>query len=75
MGKIVFNITRAGRDLNCMNQYYKIAKVVVLYLISPASYLVSKFNIDNENAMLFRMTINICYYTAIIIVYFIITNI
>jgi hypothetical protein len=58
-----------------MNQYYEVAKLVALYLISPASYLVSKFNIDNENAMLFRMTINICYYTAIISVYFIITNI
>ena len=58
-----------------MNQYYEAAKLVALYLICPASYLVSKFNIDNENAMLFRMTINICYYTAIISVYFIITNI
>lgn len=44
-----------------MHQYYEVAKLVALYLISPASYLVSKFNIDNENAMLFRMTINICY--------------
>ena len=58
-----------------MNQLYKFTRLILLYLISPASYLVSKFNIDNENAILFRMTINICYYTAVISIYFIITNI
>lgn len=58
-----------------MNQLYKITTLTLLYLISPASYFVSRFNIDNENAMLFRMTINICYYTALISIYFIITNI
>ena len=58
-----------------MNQLYKFTRLILLYLISPASHLVSKFNIDNENAILFRMTINICYYTGIISIYFIITNI
>jgi hypothetical protein len=58
-----------------MNHLYKFIKLILLYLISPASYLVNKFNIDNENAILFRMTINICYYTAVISIYFIITNI
>ena len=58
-----------------MNHLYKFTSLILLYLISPASYLVSKFNIDNENAILFRMTINICYYTAVISIYFIITNI
>ena len=45
-------------------------KSMILYLISPASYFVKKYNIDGENMMLLRMTINICYYTAIISIYF-----
>ena len=64
-----------SKDLYLMNQLHKITTLTLLYLISPASYFVSRFNIDNENAMLFRMTINICYYTALISIYFIITNI
>ena len=54
-----------------MNGFYEITKVIILYLFSPASYFISRYKIDKNNVMLFRMSINICYYTAIISLYFI----
>ena len=48
-------------------------KKFLLYLISPASYFVSKYGIKDEEAMMMRMTINISYYTAVVTIYFLIT--
>lgn len=55
--------------------YFKFIKLMLLYLVSPASYFVNRYKMDGENMMLLRMTINICYYTAIISIYFIVINI
>ena len=54
--------------------FYKLYKLIILYLISPASFLAIKLNIDEDNIMLFRMTVNITYYTSIVAVFFIIIN-
>jgi len=58
-----------------MAKYFNFIKLLILYLISPASYFVNRYKINGENMMLLRMTINICYYTAIISMYFVIINI
>lgn len=58
-----------------MVSYLSFIKLVILYLISPASYFVNRYKIDGENMMLLRITINICYYTIIISIYFIVINI
>jgi len=58
-----------------MARYYKALKLIMFYLVNPASYITSKAKLDDEHLMLFRMTVNICYYAAIISIYFIITNI
>lgn len=58
-----------------MANYFNFIKLMILYLVSPASYFVNRYKIDGENMMLLRMTINICYYTAIISIYFIVINI
>ena len=57
-----------------MNKLCRMYKLVALYLISPASFLVSKYKIEEANAMLFRMTVNTTYYTAIVAIIFLIIN-
>ena len=57
-----------------MARYYKALKLIIFYIVSPASYITSKVRLDDGHLMLFRMTVNICYYAAIISIYFIITN-
>ena len=57
-----------------MNKFCRMYKLVALYLISPASFLVSKYRIDKANIMLFRMTINTTYYISIAAIIFIIIN-
>ena len=72
---VYYNRVYQKRWLDYMARYCKTVKLIILYLVSPASYVTSKVKLDDEHLMLFRMTINICYYAAIISVYFIITNI
>lgn len=55
-----------------MIKFYRLFKLVILYLISPGSYLVSKFKLREDTVMLFRMTVNITYYTTIIAIIFIV---
>jgi hypothetical protein len=57
-----------------MKQFYKACRLIGLYLISPASFFVPKFKINEDNVMLFRMTVNITYYTTIVALFFLITN-
>ncbi|MEA0971618.1 hypothetical protein Megvenef_01602 [Candidatus Megaera venefica] len=57
-----------------MERFYKICGLIGLYFISPASFLALKFKISEDNMMLFRMTINITYYTTIVALFFLITN-
>jgi len=57
-----------------MKQFCKICGLIGLYFISPASFLALKFKIDEDNMMLFRMAVNITYYTAIVALFFLITN-
>ncbi len=54
-----------------IDKFYMFIRILI-YIISPGSYLVSKYNLKEETIMLFRMTINITYYTAIIAILFII---
>ena len=57
-----------------MEQFYKTCRLIGLYLISPASFLALKFKINEDNVMLFRMTVNTTYYTTIVALFFLITN-
>ena len=55
-----------------MQRFYTIFKLLILYLASPGSCLVSKYKLKEDTIMLFRMTINITYYTTFIAIFFII---
>lgn len=46
----------------------------LLYIVSPGSFFTDRYMTPDENSMLLRMTVNICYYTAIIAAYFIIDS-
>ena len=71
---VCYNKESAKRQLDYMTHYCKTLKLIIFYLVSPASYITSKVKLDDEHLILFRMTVNICYYTAIISIYFIITK-
>ena len=55
-----------------MQRFYLLFKRGLFYLISPSLYLASKYKLPEDTVMLFRMTVNITYYTAIIAIIFII---
>lgn len=55
-----------------MQRFYLLFKLGLSYLISPGLYLASKYKLPEDKVMLFRMTVNITYYTAIIAIIFII---
>lgn len=56
-----------------MTQNPKASKSVMFYLISPASYVIYKAKLRDSDLILFRITVNICYYTFIISIYCILT--
>jgi hypothetical protein len=77
MLKIEARATEANKQnkvASSMTRLCKVCNLIAIYLISPAAFLVSKYKIDKANVMLFRMTVNTTYYTAIVAIIFITIN-